>query len=138
MSNCFILEVKPAKYGILVSFSFVLAVTVETSLERIMQEYANLYACLGDERIGNRIAAANVLVVGAGGIGCEILKNLVLSGFKRTFLQLLTNIGIKVIDLDTIEMSNLNRQFLFRKEHIGKSKALVAASVVSILLDRIS
>ena len=112
-------------------------VTEESSLEQIMQEYANLYACLGDERIGNRIAAANVLVVGAGGIGCEILKNLVLSGFKRTFLQLLTNIGIKVIDLDTIEMSNLNRQFLFRKEHIGKSKALVAASVVSILLDRI-
>lgn len=39
-------------------------------------------------------------------------------------------IDIKVIDLDTIEMSNLNRQFLFRKEHIGQSKAVVAAKAV--------
>ena len=34
------------------------------------------------------------------------------------------------IDLDTIETSNLNRQFLFRQQHVGQSKAVVAASVV--------
>lgn len=34
------------------------------------------------------------------------------------------------MDLDTIETSNLNRQFLFRKRHVGKSKALVAAEAV--------
>lgn len=35
------------------------------------------------------------------------------------------------IDLDSIEISNLNRQFYFRSQHIGKSKALVAAEILS-------
>lgn len=35
------------------------------------------------------------------------------------------------IDLDTIETSNLNRQFLFRKSHVGSSKAVTAAQVIS-------
>ncbi|KAJ7525002.1 hypothetical protein O6H91_17G031800 [Diphasiastrum complanatum] len=66
------------------------------------------------------IKKAKILMVGAGGIGCELLKTLVLTGFR----------DIHLIDMDTIEVSNLNRQFLFRKHHVGQSKAKVAREAV--------
>jgi len=68
----------------------------------------------------NLIKESKVLLVGAGGIGCEVLKNLVLTGFSE----------LEIIDLDTIEVSNLNRQFLFNKESVGKAKSHVAKTSV--------
>jgi len=66
--------------------------------------------------VRERVRDTSLLMVGAGGIGCELLKNLVLTGFKN----------IEIIDLDTIDISNLNRQFLFHREHVKRSKAMVA------------
>ena len=64
-----------------------------------------------------RLAAAQVLVVGAGALGNEVMKNLALMGVGTTYL----------IDLDEIEASNLSRSVLFRAEDAGQPKAMVAA-----------
>ncbi|KAK0567314.1 E1 ubiquitin-activating protein uba2 [Tilletia horrida] len=75
-----------------------------------------------------RIQTARLLVVGAGGIGCELLKNLVLAGFSN----------IEIIDLDTIDLSNLNRQFLFQKQHIKQPKSLVARATALLFNPHVS
>ena len=66
----------------------------------------------------HRIKSAKVLVVGAGALGNEILKNLALLGVGN----------ILVADLDKIENSNLSRSVLYRATDNGNSKAATAAT----------
>ncbi|KWU43431.1 hypothetical protein RHOSPDRAFT_19585 [Rhodotorula sp. JG-1b] len=94
------------------------------------RRYAHSRALLGTD-LFNKVANAKLLVVhpdgppcrsrSAGGIGCELIKNLVMSGFGTGARG-----EILVLDLDTIDLSNLNRQFLFQKQHVKRPKAVVA------------
>ena len=59
--------------------------------------------------------------MGAGAIGCELLKNFAMMGLGKMI----------VTDMDTIEKSNLNRQFLFRPWDIQKLKSQTAANVIT-------
>lgn len=68
-----------------------------------------------------KLQRSRVLVVGAGALGNEVIKNLVMVGVGHLI----------VIDLDTIENSNLTRSVLFRARHEGQSKAHVAAEMAS-------
>jgi adenylyltransferase/sulfurtransferase len=64
-----------------------------------------------------RLAAARVVVVGAGALGNEVLKNLALVGAGH----------VVVVDHDRVELSNLSRSVLFRADDEGCAKAEVAA-----------
>ena len=67
-------------------------------------------------------------MVGAGALGCEFLKEFALVGLGCS-----ESGKVNVVDNDRIEISNRNRQFLFKEEHIGRSKAFSAVeSAVAI------
>lgn len=67
-----------------------------------------------------RVRSARILVIGAGAIGNEVLKNLALLGIGHVFIY----------DKDTIDMSNLSRSVLFRASDAGSLKAAVAARAI--------
>lgn len=73
-----------------------------------------------------KISDHRQFLVGSGAIGCEMLKNWSMMGLATGSKGI-----IHVTDLDTIEKSNLNRQFLFRAKDLGKFKSEVAATAVA-------
>ena len=86
--------------------------------------YDEQIAIYGQE-IQNKLKNLNIFMIGAGALGCEYLKLFCMMGIATN-----RNGKIIVTDNDNIEVSNLNRQFLFKKEHIGKSKSKIACEEI--------
>ncbi|MGH7662086.1 MAG: molybdopterin-synthase adenylyltransferase MoeB [Vulcanimicrobiaceae bacterium] len=78
----------------------------------------------GQERLGR----ARVLVVGAGGLGSPVLAYLAAAGVGR----------LGVIDDDVVDVTNLQRQILYRTEDVGASKAQLAAERLHALNPQIA
>lgn len=96
----------------------------ESEFAPIGSRYDGQIAVFG-KKFQERIANTREFLVGSGAIGCEMLKNWSMMGLGTG-----PQGQIFVTDLDTIEKSNLNRQFLFRTKDVGKFKSDTAAEAV--------
>lgn len=73
--------------------------------------FDRLISLIGDENL-KKIQEKKVLLIGVGGVGTYALESLVRNGF----------VNITIIDFDTIDITNLNRQLITNKDNIGKYK----------------
>ncbi len=71
-----------------------------------------------------KLQKVNLFMVGAGALGCELIKAFALMGIGCS-----PDGKVHVTDNDNIEVSNLNRQFLFRKQNVGHSQSQVACEI---------
>ena len=101
-----------------------IALLTADSCKPIGNRYDGQVAVFGRD-FQNQIQKTKNFVVGAGAIGCELLKNFALMGVGAS-----KEGKIFVTDMDHIERSNLNRQFLFRNTDVNKPKSIAAAAAI--------
>ncbi len=88
------------------------------------------YGILWGTEFETKLVNSRWFMVGSGAIGCEHLKNL---AYMNVANKKYGNGEIIVTDPDSIEKSNLNRQFLFRSHHIGKPKSEMASEAIKTM-----
>ena len=105
------------------------AENIKEDAERTLKNsrYDEQIAIFGNE-IQQKLEKSNFFMVGAGATGCEYLKNFAMMGASSN-----KDSKFVVTDNDNIEISNLSRQFLFKKEDVGKPKAEVAKNSTKIM-----
>ncbi|POS85648.1 ubiquitin-activating enzyme E1 [Erysiphe pulchra] len=99
----------------------------EESCKPLNSRYDGQIAVFGRE-FQEKILKTNQFLVGAGAIGCEVLKNWAMIGLGTG-----PQTNITVTDMDSIEKSNLNRQFLFRPKDVGQHKSDCAAAAAQAM-----
>ncbi|KAJ2162987.1 E1 ubiquitin-activating protein [Coemansia sp. RSA 552] len=99
----------------------------EADLAPAGSRYDGQIAVFG-RKFQEQLANIREFLVGSGAIGCEMLKNWAMMGVATG-----KNGVIHVTDMDTIEKSNLNRQFLFRPADVGQLKSDTAARAVAAM-----
>jgi len=104
----------------------------DKALEVLTEDLCRPRGCRYDGQIAvfgsefqEKLAAVRYFLVGAGAIGCEMLKNWAMMGVASS-----PEGKVIVTDMDTIEKSNLNRQFLFRPWDVQNAKSTTAAKAV--------
>ena len=86
--------------------------------------YDDQIAIFGN-KIQDKLEKSNIFIIGAGALGCEYLKTFSLMGIAKN-----DNNKVIITDNDNIEISNLNRQFLYRNSDVGNSKSKTACNVL--------
>ena len=99
----------------------------EETCRPLKTRYDGQIAVFGKE-MQSKLADVKQFLVGAGAIGCEMLKVWAMIGLGTG-----PSGKITVTDMDAIEKSNLNRQFLFRSRDVGKLKSDCAAAAVQAM-----
>ena len=74
--------------------------------------------------VQEKLQKINTFMVGAGALGCEYIKAFALMGLGCS-----ADGKVYCTDNDNIEVSNLNRQFLFRQGNVGHSKSETACKI---------
>ena len=94
--------------------------------------YNDQIIIFGDET-QKKLQNLNLFMIGAGAVGCELLKYFAMMGISTNPNSLIT-----VTDYDRIEKSNLNRQFLFRENNIGNLKSECAINSIRLMNNKIN
>ena len=97
--------------------------TAEVNREPLGCRYDDQILVYGRE-VQEKLTKVKTFMIGAGALGCEFVKAFALMGVGCSQEGKVT-----VTDNDNIEVSNLNRQFLFRKNNVGDSKSKVACEI---------
>ncbi|MCX7694369.1 MAG: HesA/MoeB/ThiF family protein, partial [Caloramator sp.] len=88
----------------------------------MLERYDRQIAVIGEEA-QKKILNAKVLVIGAGALGTSILNSLVRAGVGF----------IRVVDMDVVELSNLQRQMLFDEKDLGEKKVIAAVNKLKLI-----